>query len=269
MLLHFVFVVAFCVLFKAQATLCIQCNKCHSKVSWDECIKFQEAVNCSSIFNRCLTFHKILTGPNGKTQHEYQKDCYHDTSCRSLECKNSQCNMECCNTTMCNDGITKLSNEIPILSPKDNEIKHHKKQKENAKKKPLECYLCSSAHSWEDCHKKQKLDKCPEQLNVCTTYHLVLTLPSGNQEHKYNKGCWHDKECSNERCRLTDVEVKGTWCDMRCCNSTKCNRGGIQRNTGSVALQVIDSANAAAKLNQLSILTAMVILVQLVSGTYI
>lgn len=132
----------------------------------------------------------------------------------------------------------------------------------------LACYECSSAHSWDDCNKKQRLKKCPFPLNVCTTYHKILTLPSGNQEHKYEKGCWYDKECSNERCRETNVHVKGTWCDMRCCNSTQCNRGGIPSNTRSVEMQVMVSAHCA-KVHQLWILTALVFLVEVVSGGYI
>lgn len=83
----------------------------------------------------------------------------------------------------------------------------------------LECYVCMSHISWEDCDQKTYRSVCPDdgETYVCTKDHEKEN--GRNKNHtSFLKYCGLAEGCTNKHCLINGYE-----CDRHCCHNDLCN----------------------------------------------
>lgn len=94
--------------------LCLRCLKCHSAVSWEDCIQHTTEVMCSEDETICFMAHRIFRKAK-QQKHQFIKDCYYLEKYRTEDCRHtyvmhvnsSWCErMYCDDHDLCNVGVT-------------------------------------------------------------------------------------------------------------------------------------------------------------------
>ena len=99
----------------------LQCYKCLSTKSWDDCESAKEVVNCSSSDNRCFKAY-VNIKDDGKSVEGYNKGCDSADDCKTATdteaCKKGTCKIDCCSGDLCNAGTIPLGNAatVPLVS---------------------------------------------------------------------------------------------------------------------------------------------------------
>ena len=91
----------------------LQCYKCLSTKSWDDCESVKIVVNCSSSDNRCFKSYADIK-VDGESVEGYGKGCYSAEVCKTATdtepCRKGTCKMDCCSDDLCNAATKPLGN---------------------------------------------------------------------------------------------------------------------------------------------------------------
>ena len=93
----------------------LQCYRCLSKKSWDDCESTKKVVNCTSGENRCLKAYEDIK-VDGKSVKGYGKGCFSAKLCKTATdaevCKKGTCKVDCCSGDLCNAATVPLVSAI-------------------------------------------------------------------------------------------------------------------------------------------------------------
>ena len=93
----------------------LQCYRCFSTKSWDDCESVKTKVNCSSSENRCSKAYEDIKKDWVSTK-DYGKGCSSAEDCKTATdtdaCKEGTCEMDCCSGDLCNSARVTLVSAI-------------------------------------------------------------------------------------------------------------------------------------------------------------
>ena len=98
----------------------LQCYKCFSEKSWDDCESRKDVENCTS-GKKCFKGYADWE-EDGSSKKAYNKECFSAEKCKTAtdkkKCKEGTCIVDCCSEDLCNSGTIPLGNAatVPLVS---------------------------------------------------------------------------------------------------------------------------------------------------------
>lgn len=93
----------------------LQCYRCLSTKSWDDCESVKKVINCSSSENQCFKAYEDIK-KDGVSMKGYGKGCSSAEDCKTATdtdaCKEGTCEMDCCSGDLCNSARVALVSAI-------------------------------------------------------------------------------------------------------------------------------------------------------------